>query len=78
MRTMRPATPSPAMPASFRAGAGRRRVRVPARKIDKRTPGYEDAVATLTQELMGLLAGPDWRAGSERDLPGSVAATSVQ
>ncbi|HET9440173.1 MAG TPA: pyridoxal-dependent decarboxylase [Longimicrobiales bacterium] len=26
------------------------------REIDKRTPGYEDAVATLTQELMGLLA----------------------
>jgi len=26
------------------------------RETDKRTPGYEDAVATLTQELMGLLA----------------------
>jgi glutamate/tyrosine decarboxylase-like PLP-dependent enzyme len=26
------------------------------REIDKRTRGYEDAVATLTQELMGLLA----------------------
>ena len=26
------------------------------REMDKRTPGYEDAVATLTQELMGLLA----------------------
>ncbi|WP_167305781.1 alpha/beta fold hydrolase [Nocardioides euryhalodurans] len=25
-------------------------------------------------ELMGMLAGPDWRAESERDLPGSVAA----
>ena len=26
------------------------------RELDKRTPGYEEAVATLTQELMGLLA----------------------
>ena len=26
------------------------------REVDKRTPGYEDAVSTLTQELMGLLA----------------------
>jgi hypothetical protein len=26
------------------------------RETDKRTAGYEDAVATLTQELMGLLA----------------------
>jgi glutamate/tyrosine decarboxylase-like PLP-dependent enzyme len=26
------------------------------RETDKRTPGYEEAVATLTQELMGLLA----------------------
>jgi glutamate/tyrosine decarboxylase-like PLP-dependent enzyme len=26
------------------------------RETDKRSPGYEDAVATLTQELMGLLA----------------------
>lgn len=26
------------------------------REVDKRTPGYEDAVATLTQEMMGLLA----------------------
>ena len=26
------------------------------RETDKRSPGYDDAVATLTQELMGLLA----------------------
>ncbi len=26
------------------------------REVDKRTPGYEEAVSTLTQELMGLLA----------------------
>ena len=33
------------------------------RETDKRSPGYEDAVATLTQEMMGLLAA------LKRDVP---------